>query len=43
VSQPQISQLERAVQEPRLSTVLALSQALGVEPAILLQGTTSLG
>ena len=43
VSQPQILQLERAAQEPRLSTVLALSRALGVEPAILLQGTISLG
>ena len=39
VSQPQISQLERAAQEPRLSTVLALARALGVEPAALLPGT----
>jgi DNA-binding XRE family transcriptional regulator len=42
VSQPQISQLERTAQEPRLSTVLALSRAVRVEPATLLQGTNSL-
>jgi DNA-binding XRE family transcriptional regulator len=43
VSQPQISQLERAGQEPRLSTVLSLSRALGVDPGALLQGTVPTG
>jgi transcriptional regulator with XRE-family HTH domain len=36
VSQPQISQLERGVQEPRLSTIKALAKALGVDAAALI-------
>jgi len=34
----EISRLERAVREPRLSTIVKLAQALGVSPASLLDG-----
>jgi len=32
----EISRLERAVRDPRLSTIVRLARALGVEPALLL-------
>ena len=32
----EISRLERGVRDPRLSTVVRLARALGVEPALLL-------
>jgi len=34
----EISRLERAVREPRLSTIVRLAKALGVTPADLLTG-----
>ena len=34
----EISRLERAVREPRLSTIVRLARALGVKPAELLRG-----
>lgn len=36
----EISRLERAVREPRLSTIVRLARALGVKPAALLDGIT---
>ena len=36
VSQPHISQLESGTWEPRLTTIMALATALGVEPGALL-------
>jgi len=34
----EISRLERATREPRLSTIVTLARALGVKPARLLDG-----
>lgn len=34
----EVSRLERAVREPRLSTIVRLARALGVRPSVLLDG-----